>query len=670
MTKRVRSKTIFYLFILAAIYLYPGIGQAGVGPNGCSATSQICSLSSSSNFILKAGNSFSVGNVIFTMQTDGNFVVYRNGAALWASSFQISGDINGFKGPTYALKCNQCYAAFQSDGNFVLYNPSFNGASNHAYWASRTNGLAKATFIFSQANPFIEIRDSANSFLWSSSSNSSNRFVSDLNQNDPMIWLVKSVCVGAANNILSIDPYNGCPAGTSLRKIQVGEALPYFNKDDFNSQWNNFPVRTASGQILVVDARQFGPNFDHQFRSHDQFDIYAVNVNGDGWVSAINTRDGGGYNTTFFGPNCEVGGGWTLFPINGFRSGGMNKLTIAGNYWQQSGGSFPGACSSVAPTDAISQWQYISGKAFGGLNGGPVKSMDTMVTIHGYEPNANFQSGGHIEVFYFTREYGLTRWEVWTPSAQNPVPDTNSCAGIKNPISYQGKSFIVTDCHDNSDVAIASSPYLPVLPVPNMNMLKHANFDNSGGYTPISDPTLGLWHRAGSSPAGNIINWSLLYSTATQDKGYGGVGVKFLETNCGAGSNGLCGFNMSPPVYQEIFEELPISSFVTGQYYSYGISARVNPSSGTNAQGTIMIGIQQLDANNNYLWGDSIVRTIGVDNGSFPSAAESNSVFLASGFYYNRVQMPIRPGAVKVRFFFSPLSPQNFDIVDGWLAPW
>jgi len=42
------------------------------------------------------------------------------------------------------------------------------------------------------------------------------------------------------------------------------------------------------------------------------------------------------------------------------------------------------------------------------------------MSIHGFEPNdiPGFKQHGHLEVFYFTKEYGITRWEVWTPIDQ------------------------------------------------------------------------------------------------------------------------------------------------------------------------------------------------------------------------------------------------------------
>src|ERR1043166_3110295 len=44
-------------------------------------------------------------------------------------------------------------------------------------------------------------------------------------------WITKDVCADASNQPVAADPYDGCPAGTTERDIQIGEALPYLNHD-------------------------------------------------------------------------------------------------------------------------------------------------------------------------------------------------------------------------------------------------------------------------------------------------------------------------------------------------------------------------------------------------------------------------------------------------------
>jgi len=53
--------------------------------------------------------------------------------------------------------------------------------------------------------------------------------------NDPMTWLVKSVCVDSQDQPLAVDPYDSihCPA---IRKIKVGDPLPYHNVEQIGYQ--------------------------------------------------------------------------------------------------------------------------------------------------------------------------------------------------------------------------------------------------------------------------------------------------------------------------------------------------------------------------------------------------------------------------------------------------
>ena len=89
-------------------------------------------------------------------------------------------------------------------------------------------------------------------------------------------WLIKQVCVDAADVALSVDPYPACPAGTSARTLRFGEALPYHNIDQPGGQalaiagwergvvmlWRSVPnaepkLTAASGPLTFrTDSRQ------------------------------------------------------------------------------------------------------------------------------------------------------------------------------------------------------------------------------------------------------------------------------------------------------------------------------------------------------------------------------------------------------------------------------
>jgi hypothetical protein len=96
-------------------------------------------------FNLLAGQSFTIGDLTLSMQSDGNLVVYRDGVSKWASGTN-----------NWPSTCTTCYASFQSDGNLVLYSSSGNGEYT-PYWSTGTNGHPDAQLLLSDTTPYLSI---------------------------------------------------------------------------------------------------------------------------------------------------------------------------------------------------------------------------------------------------------------------------------------------------------------------------------------------------------------------------------------------------------------------------------------------------------------------------------------------------------------------------------
>ena len=471
--------------------------------------------------------------------------------------------------------------------------------------------------------------------------------VAQLDANDPISWLTKSVCVDSHDLVVPFDPYGGCPAGMGIRKIRSGDPLPYHNIEQGGyQQRDSFPVHDPiHGDTWIIATFDYSPfNRFNLFNGTDGYDIYALR---DGWAAVVNTSDGGGYGQTFYGNNCTVGAGWVLFPMTGFLQDGSGTTLIADIYWEQSGQSYPGNCPSRDSADTLTTWEYRKGQEFGGVGSHPTKHMDALVSYHGFQPGRGFLSRGHLEIFYFTREYGSTRWEVWTPASQQPRA-TSECGGPTSQ-TYKGVNFIVQFCHDWSVVTPASSPELPVWPIPNSNILVNAHFDGDAAVA---------WHARGTSPAGNPINWGVQNSTAARDIRFSPIGVRYLRTDCGAGHDGQCnGFS------EGLYQDLPVAVFSDTARYAFGINARTE-----SGQGTIGVGLQQLDKNGNVLWADTAVGSVLPDNGTSPSTGEASSVYLSSAFVNKTTTMTRNTNTATIRFLISPQTPQTFDILDAWLS--
>ena len=79
---------------------------------------------------LNTGQSLIEGSYTLTMQSDCNFVLYKDGEPRWASQ-------------TGHRKGSRCYVTMQTDGNLVIY-----GHENSAIWASNTARDQKEDFVF------------------------------------------------------------------------------------------------------------------------------------------------------------------------------------------------------------------------------------------------------------------------------------------------------------------------------------------------------------------------------------------------------------------------------------------------------------------------------------------------------------------------------------------
>ena len=590
------------------------------------------------NSWLTPGQSIMSCNGLYTLlfQLDGNVVLKQGSTALWATGTNGKGSAK---------------LVMQTDGNLVLYS-----TTNAVLWASSQHGGTLGS------PGYLTLLDDANMTI-TSATTGAYLWISGTVVRTPATlpdsavatdWLAKDICADAANRPVPADPYYVCPTGTSLRKIQPGDPLPYYNFDQPSIQQSDtFPLLDAYGNALYMHTFDYPPyNQFNLYSGSDGYDYYLVDST---WVSSPGTRDGGGYGTEFFGPNCALGDAWVYFPSSSFLNytGGASAVTpISGNiYWEQNLLSYPGNC--VSNYDYPTTFWQTKATSFGGLDGNPVKTMDAMVAFHNYHPTAQY----NLEVYWFTQQYGLTMWQSWAPaSAINPdtglpYTKTTNCI-VPNTVSFGGFTYVVNDCHDWSNVKLATTAVIPQWPLPPANLLQHSHFDDGGGFLTSNDGSFYNWHRGGNSAEGNIINWGTYNSTVKRDTKYG-TGVRYLAINC----DGTC----TGAGVQEIYQEVPIGAIASGGTYLYGIDARSESSTGT-----LQVTLQELDGSNNVLWQDYIQGNVALDNGDGRDN-EYASFYLSSAFIHKTAVIPVISGATRLRFYITPLTPQTFDILDTWL---
>ena len=287
-------------------------------------------------------------------------------------------------------------------------------------------------------------------------------------------FLIQKVCVDQSGNVLPLDPY-ACPAGDTLRSLEPGEALPYHRYDQplpddpaDRQRHDSYPVRTSDGQEIVVNPFKYPP-----FGQYDpKRDGYSITLVRDGWASSGGTRTQL-RGTTFFGAGCRPYGGWVYFPVSALDGHlirpGEVQVPIKGDHWEANGEPWPGRCPSDYRTDTVTNWEPLPAFQFGGIGPTPIKTIDAIRSIHGFVDSPQFFAQGHLEVFYFTRLYGWTRWEVWVTRdrlqrdpglIRRAVTASRRCIGPAE-TAYRGVVFERTACRDWTAVEVVPRPEVP-----------------------------------------------------------------------------------------------------------------------------------------------------------------------------------------------------------------
>ena len=511
-------------------------------------------------------------------------------------------------------------------------------------------------------------------------------------------FLVQDVCVDSAGRVLSADPWQP-PPGCVTRDIKIGEELPYYRHDqpapgrpDGYQRHDSYPTRDRDGNELFLNPFIFGDD-----APGNGYDVYLVR---NGWVSASGTRDGGGFSTTFFGEQSgEIVpyNGWVFFPED-FPSGklpaGFTKRGISGRYWEQNGEPWPGVPPPQVSGGSETSWEKIPSCAFGGIGENPVKTLDAIRVVHGYvaedqgKRHALFMEKGHLEVFYFTGTYGLTRWEVWRPINQlemagtaddlggralsaasralplagqeflplpgRPAAPENRMIGVRHAGSDGvERRYFIGDVRDWSAVTIlepAQAP--PICPLPHQNLLKNFHFE-SGKLSP--------WKILPAEGPGQSLELAPARSRAARD-------IVFEQNAPRGGVRHLVATAMPSSNGQLVCQDIPVDVAQSG---TFSASARVHCG---GPGGVFRLLLQQVDARGKVLLADADIqaaipprRETFVYGGPEDKRPEA-SLLLSSSLLATRVKVKILPDARALRFAVQPLSPGTAELVETNLS--
>jgi hypothetical protein len=421
-------------------------------------------------------------------------------------------------------------------------------------------------------------------------------------------WLVQDVCVSAAGELLADDPGDGCPAGATRRDLAPDDALPYHRHDQPGPGAPQGYQRKDSvprPDLRTVHSFDFAP-FGEFNPDRDGYDV--VEAEGE-YSSIIGTRDPTGLAQTFYGQGCRLDDGWLLLPRSGFDGAGARTATLSLVGWERGGTNFPGPCPSRYDRAATPFARRPV--TFGGLNGAPSRPLEAIVVDH--YGGADIPTADHLERFYFTRVYGLTRWERWENNRGTPRQE--GCNGAVTEGTLRR-----VDCRDWTHVipdplptpaALWPTPYAP------SNVVRNHDF-GSGRFDP--------WERLGASTSGMITNVSVITD---------GDGSHHLATNCA----GEC----SPG--QNVFQDIPRAGL--NGAYRFGIRAWSE-----GGPGSLELVVFQRDARAAIVQRDAVTVT-------------------TRGAEALRVTSPtftVRPETDHFRFTVYLNAPNTFHVDDAWLS--
>ena len=224
-------------------------------------------------------------------------------------------------------------------------------------------------------------------------------------------YLIQDVCLNFLGFVIPVDPASSqCVFSRDLR---FNEGLPYHKHDQKGNDTNpaaaqgyqrsdSFPIvndvsKSIPAIVSTLDFGVGGATFGAVDANIDGYNLYEMKGL---YASIYGTKDPTGV-SYFISPLCKVGKGnedsWGLFPTGASTTGTkIFSLMIA---------SSPTACPKTFDT-SYTAWEFPGILTY--TNG--VK-LDSAISYH--YSHATGETSDHLEKFFFTRKYGLTRWERW-----------------------------------------------------------------------------------------------------------------------------------------------------------------------------------------------------------------------------------------------------------------
>ena len=301
-------------------------------------------------------------------------------------------------------------------------------------------------------------------------------------------YLIQDVCVDAGGNAIAGDPAS-CG---SHRNINIGEHLPYLvtdfdrnNNDVTYMAFSSIPMHAEDNTLKILIFKSGQGNFDASYTfsfdaARDGYDL--IDTTFSEYTSIIRTSDGGCFDQ-MFSPDGSISsaaaraGGWALFPYAGAPSSwaASSSATIH-TYKVQITQNVPNCASGNS--NGVTYWNAPASYTFE-----TGKTLQAIKEFH-FASTALSSENNALEIYYFSKEYGATRWEAWVPQsrcfAENgndagichpETPSTyplqgrcsvliTSSTGIAGLDTWGNQNWVRTDCRDMTNYIAIDNPQL------------------------------------------------------------------------------------------------------------------------------------------------------------------------------------------------------------------
>lgn len=283
-------------------------------------------------------------------------------------------------------------------------------------------------------------------------------------------YVIQDVCTDAYGNIVHGDPAY-C---STKRNVRIGERVPYIVTDMERTTGVryqglfSYPTLGTDGLIKIMVSKNmqgpFNSSFSYRFNdNHDGYDM--LDVDG-GAVSGIRTSDPGCFDQ-IISNTSQRRHGWIFFGVNLDSSSSNHSIRI-----DRISPSLPSNCERVSQDTSGSVRDIWNSPTPVGYESGKV--LNSIVTYHFAHYNLAQQNNA-LEKYFFTREYGFTRWEAWIPRnrcyaegkwyCNDPSAYIGGrCAG-SGTTEFGGQIWVRIDCRDSTGYIDLVNPVLPLTDV-------------------------------------------------------------------------------------------------------------------------------------------------------------------------------------------------------------